>query len=74
MPIICHGFPQSRGQGSFGCGQFEGEDEAHDIFEMGAVAVDLVYDIFQAYYITSDVLFDLGIRFYMDSLFTYFSM
>ena len=74
MPVICHGFSQSRSQGSFGCGQFEGEDETHDIFEVGPVAVDLVNDIFQADYIASDVLFDLGIRFYVDSLFTYFSM
>ena len=74
MPIICHGFPQTRSQGSFRCGQFEREDKAHYILEVGAVIVDLIYDIFQAYYISSDVLFDLGVRFYMDSLFTYFSM
>ena len=72
VPVVLHWLTQSARQDALGGGQFEGEDEIIDLFEVGSQVDYLRYYILQTDNITSNVLLHLRIRFYLHSVFTNF--
>lgn len=68
VSIICNGFPNSRGQCSFGSRQLEGKHELVDLLEILAQSSHLMDDILQTDHLASQVLLHLGVGLYLNAL------
>lgn len=61
MPVVRYWFSDAGGEGAFGSGEFEGEDEAGDLLEVAAQVAHLFDDVFQADDVPAQVLLHLRV-------------
>jgi hypothetical protein len=63
VTVVGDRFADARGEGALWGGEFEGEDEVGDCFEVGSDCTHFVDEIFETDDISADVLFDLCVGF-----------
>lgn len=61
VAVVVDGFAEAGGEGAFGGGEFEGENEVGDLLEVLPHRVDLVDDVFQTDDVAAQVLLHLRV-------------